>query len=225
MRSKHPLQKIVRLVITIMVLAALPLGIAILDKKLNPDRGIASSGDASPNPDTNSSDLSHLSDEEFHRAFKYQILKDADFYKQDGKMGISLSSFMLKGESGGRVFVCEKYPLYDMIFAAEGVAISGEIPKMIVRGPCLISDDQAHIEPLTIPYEEILESPITQSEFTVPYAERDHVKIFFRNTVETWPTQWNWIGIKFYGNNPEETLEMNGYEIISVLGEPLTIGF
>ena len=84
MKNKHPLQKILRLVITIMVLAALPLGIAVLDKKLNPGRGVASSDEVlAENSETNSSDLSHLSDEEFHRAFKYQVLKDADFYKLD----------------------------------------------------------------------------------------------------------------------------------------------
>lgn len=33
---------------------------------------------------------------------------------------------------------------------------------------------------------------------------------------------WNWTGIKLLGREASDTLEINGYEIISVLGQPLT---
>lgn len=33
---------------------------------------------------------------------------------------------------------------------------------------------------------------------------------------------WNWTGLKLIGREASDTLEINGYEIISVLGQPLT---
>ncbi|WII72094.1 hypothetical protein QJS83_16655 [Bdellovibrio sp. 22V] len=224
MKKKTPLQKTSRMMSLILLLAALPFALMTLEKKLSPLRKVASDGSSNSSEMTVEHDLSEASPEEFKKAFKYQVLKDAHPIETSEGPGVVLGSFLLKNADGAKVFVCEEYPTVDLIFAAEGVAFSGEIPQMVVRTPCLISEDQHHLEAAAIPFATILKSPLQQFEFTasVP-GSREQGKVFFRNVVEFWPTEWTWIGVKFYGKNPENTLSINGYEVISVLGQPLIL--
>lgn len=224
MRRKTPLQKMSRMMSLILLLAALPFAVTILERKLNPQRKVASDQETATTILAADHDLSEASPEEFKKAFKYQILKEASLVRTNAGPGISLGLFLTKNESGNKVFVCDEYPLIDLIFAAEGVAFSGDIPQMVVRGPCQVSADQRHIEALPIPFSKILASPLSQYEFQseIP-GSREKVQIYFRNAAEFWPLEWTWVGVKLYGKNPENTLQINGYEVISVIGEPLTV--
>lgn len=209
--------------ILILILVALPVALFFLDKKLSSKRHVATDGSASETA-AEDKDLSNASPEEFKKAFKYQVLKDASAVETSAGPGVRLGLFLMKNQSGSKVFVCDEYPTVDLIFSAEGVAFSGEIPQMVVRAPCLVSSDQEHIEALPVPFSQIVKSPLSQYEFTVDFpGSREQGKIFFRHVVEFWPTEWTWTGVKFYGKNPEDVLSINGYEVISVLGEPLVI--
>ncbi|WP_374077031.1 hypothetical protein [Bdellovibrio bacteriovorus] len=224
MKKKTPLQKTSRMMSLIILLAALPFGLMFLDKKMSSKRDVANDGSIGSSSASEDKDLSEASPEEFKKAFKYQVLKDASLVETSAGPGVRLGLFLMKNESGNKVFVCDQYPTVDLIFAAEGVAFSGEIPQMVVRSPCVVSADQAHIEALPIPFSQIVQSPLQQYEFKTSLPNsREQGSVFFRNVVEFWPTEWTWIGVKFYGKNPEDTLQINGYEVISVLGEPLII--
>jgi hypothetical protein len=82
--------------------------------------------------------------------------------------------------------------LLQLTFAAEGVAHSGEIPTKTIKAACRVAGDQLHLEGI------LIELPEEEG------------------------AQWNWVGLKLIGQDANDFLEINGYEIISVLGAPLT---
>jgi hypothetical protein len=216
-------KKYLRNGIIILILAALPLAIFILDKKLGEKRYVASDAQNSTgaHPDY---DLSESSPEEFQKAFKYQMLKGATVEKTSIGPGITLGLFLLKNDDDQTVDVCAKHPTIDYVFQAEGVAFSGEIPTLIVRGPCLVGSDRRTIEALPIPFSKIFKSPLSQIQFDGEIPGRsEKSKIFVKNVVDFWPTDWNWVGITLYGPTNVGNLSINGYEIISVLGAPVLV--
>ncbi|WP_041576816.1 hypothetical protein [Bdellovibrio bacteriovorus] len=224
-RQKSPPQKMSRMMSLILLMAALPFILHTLNEKLSPKRKVASDGGlSSVGTISDSFDLSEASPEEFKKAFKYQILKNVEVDQFSDGPGIKLGLFLMKSPAGSRVFVCDRYPTVDLLFSAEGVAISGEIPKMVVRIPCVVSDDQNHIAAFPIPFARIFASPVSDFEFDITAPGiREGGKIFFRNVVDEWPREWAWTGVKFYGKDASDTLEITGYEVISVLGEPLVL--
>lgn len=222
-RNKSPLQKMIRMLSLILALAALPLGMHLLNNKLSPSRKVASEGGlSSVGLQDDTFDLSEASPAEFRKAFKYQMLKNVELVQLPEGPGLKLGLFLLKNASGAKVFVCDQYPTMDLHFMAEGVAISGEVPRMILRVPCIVSDDQKHIAAFPIPFDKIFSSPVSQYEFEVSAPGlRETGKIYFRSVADFWPTDWAWTGVKLYGRDPSDTLEINSYEVLSVLGEPL----
>lgn len=212
-----------RIILSVLILAAIPLGFFVLDKKLGEKRFVANDPENSSGAQADY-DLSESGPAEFQKAFKYQMLKHASLEQTSAGPGITLGLFLLKDRDGKTVNVCEKYPTIDFIFQAEGIAFSGEIPTLIVRGPCLVGSDQKTLEALPIPFSKILKSPLSQYEFNVEIpGYTQTAKVFARNAIEFWPKEWNWVGVTLYGAPDEESLKINGYEIISVLGEPLVI--
>lgn len=221
MKKKTSLQISLRMMTVVLILAALPLMVLVLNKKLSPQRNLAS--DASQETADASSDLSNLSPEEFKKAFKYEILKNVSLEKGQNESGLKLGLFFMKDANGNKVFVCDEYPYIDLIFTAEGMAFSGEVPQMLVRGPCVVSADQKHIEALPIPFHEILNSSTQKFEFQTSFGTTNKVQIYFRNVMGIWPTEWSWTGVTFYQKDPQIKLEISGYETISVLGAPLIL--
>ncbi len=226
MKQKMPLQKIVRMMSLILALAILPFLLKTIEKKMVPQRHPSSDETAPPvmNDHAQGYDLSEATPEEFKKAFKYQVLKNVSVENTAMGPAMQLGLFLIKNESGAKVFVCDQYPTVDVIFEAEGVAFSGEIPRMIVRVPCVVSADQKHIDIAPIPFARILQSAVSEHEFTTSfYNSPEQGKIYFRNVMEFWPTDWNFVGVTFYSADGQKTLQINGYEVISVLGEPLTL--
>lgn len=211
----------IQLILTVLILAALPVGVFYLNHSL--DRNIASddSGSQGGRPEY---DLSEATPEEFKKAFKYQMLKNATLERTSAGPGINLGLFLLRDNDGTTIQVCEKYKTIDLVFRAEGIAVSGEIPTLIVRGPCLVASDQRSLEILPIPFATILNSPLSQHEFAgeIP-GHTEGLKVFTRNIVGFWPSDWAWVGVTLYAGPQDEILQINGYEIISVLGQPLII--
>lgn len=216
--------KSIRTIILVLVFVVLPLSINQLNSRMSTSRRVANVDDESSLSHIEERDLSEATPEEFQKAFKYQTLKNAVMTQSTAGPGVNLGLFFMKNNQGQKVYVCSEYPTVDLLFSADGMATSGEIPLMIVRAPCLANNDQQHIEGLAIPFDDILKSSPETTMFTAQFpGSQEQGRIFFRHITDSWPTKWTWTGVKFYGKNPEETLNINGYEIISVLGEPLVI--
>lgn len=229
MKKKSPqsARQAIRLMMMVLALVALPFGLKKLEQKFNA-RMIASHEETNTRAPASADrfDLSLLDQAEFKKAFKYQMLGESLVIATPDAQGVRLGHFIMPDRDGKAVFACEKFGFIELIYSAEGIAISGEIPKMIVRGPCYESDDQKTIDALMIPFKEVLKAPLSQSQFRFPIAgRRENVSVFFTNVVEKWPTLWNLTGIKLYSEKSSETLGITGYEIISVMGEPMTLNF
>lgn len=186
-------------------------------------RVASSTHDSTPLNSAQNNDLSELDAVEFSKAFKYHLLGTSRLVKSSLKSGVAFGNFYIRGSEGQKNFVCSKYTNLELTFEAEGVAISGSIPKMVVRGPCLNATDFSTIEPLLVPYRKILASPITQRSFQENLPESsEKIQVDFIGVVEQWPTQWNLVKLQM--QSPEgDTLTVNGYEIIAIVGEPITL--
>lgn len=221
MKQKISLRFSFRMMAVVLSLAALPFMVLVLNNKPNPLRKVASEDGTRINTNTNS-DLNRDPS-----AFKYETLRGVAIEKTSQEVGLKLGLFLVNNNTGNKVPVCDLYPFIDLVFAAEGIAFSGETPQMIVRGPCVVSTDQKNIEALPIPFHEILSSPPQKYEFHSLLRGQGKVQIYFRNVVGFWPTKWSWSGVTFYHKNynkdSKKKLEINGYETISVLGAPLII--
>jgi hypothetical protein len=190
------------------------------------ERKIASTHDSEPNHLEKNIDFSELTDEDFSKAFKYQLMTSSRILQTQKYIGIELGNFYIKGSDNQKNFVCSKFSTLELVFQADGIAISGNIPQMKVSGPCLTGSNYHTIEALLIPYKKILSSEVQQKEFkaTLPDSN-EQITIQFQDVVEQWPYQWNLVQVKLYSAESSESLSLNGYEIISILGSPLTLNW
>ncbi|WP_413559491.1 hypothetical protein [Bdellovibrio sp. HCB209] len=178
---------------TIFILLALPIAITYMNNQFSNSRKIAST-ESEGQLDTAlaSADLSGSNPNEFQKAFKYQLLKSAQVTDFSDGMRLHMGHFYMRGDNGQKISVCDRYPFIELAFTAEGVAVSGDTPHTLVQGKCVLASDGLHLEGI------VVELP------------RDH------------GYQWVWTGIKLFNQDKSDYLEVTGYEIISVLGTPLS---
>lgn len=216
------LKKALRLILLTLILVGTPILIYRFNHDADAKRSIASESlsdtdfpEQTLTPDSPNSSL---------KAFKFQILHRAALESSSEGPGVSLGNLKIVLRTGESAFFCEKYKVLDFVFAAEGVSYSGEIPKMIVRGPCLVNSDETLTEALPIPFARIFELDIATTElsFSVPTSPLTG-KIFFKNVYEEWPKEWTWVGVTLYSETPGENIDINGYEIIYVRGAPVVL--
>jgi hypothetical protein len=209
------------------------IGIALLllgglyfgDKFFLQKRGVASfEGQVSTSMGTNYYDLTELTGPDFQRAFKKALLQGLQVHHENGLVGMSWGNFLVKNNSGGKVSVCDKYPNIEVTLKAEGVAYSGNVPELTIRGPCLVSDDGQKILPHLIPLQGLYENVRNNPVYKIAIGTRgDSFVVSAQFLYTEWPQYWNVVGVKLY--NDAEALSMEGYEIISVLDQPLTLDF
>lgn len=122
----------------ILALALLPFLVKEVDQRMSSQlrRPAASDGKQVSSTQAERFDLSELDKGEFQKAFKYQLMAGLQVIETPHGYGLRLGHFLTTRE-GAKIFACEKYPELELIFSAEGIAISGEIPKMVVHGPLL----------------------------------------------------------------------------------------
>lgn len=154
--------------------------ISIFDKASIPlapasgGRGIASVSEE-PTNDFNteaaSIDLSSLSNSELQKTFKYQILRDARATKFQDSVNVSLGLFYVRGLSGNKVYVCERFQEIEVILTS-----SNNIQKKI-KAPCNISDDQNHIEASVINFESAGSTQWTVSDVKLLGEKKDSLEV------------------------------------------------
>lgn len=210
---------------TFLIACLVLLGLGLwLDNSLlvSPTRRIASALNAGTNDGTEQSDLSQLEGSEFLKAFKYALISVGYGLDDGQQFGFRFGNFLLHNDRGAKVFACEEYNTVDLVFQAEGIAVSGEIPTLTVRGACQTANEPRFIEALMVPYREILASSVSQKDF-IGGDSAHPVAVQFQNVVEQWPTSWNLVGVRLSNPEKQTALSLDGYEIISILGQPLTM--
>lgn len=204
----------------IILLSFLLLGIALtyfIDLKSPHHRQVASEQDAELQTQ-DLFDLSESTGDTFHKAFKYQTLKNAIISKQNSLMSLQIGLFLIKGADNKPVPMCENYPTIDFVFSAEGVAIAGVKPSIVMRIPCEVDFSKKHTTPFQINFTDLFAQKPDITEFKIKSATSETSgTLFINNSLGEWPTDWIWSGVRLYGKDGEN-LNISGYEIISVLG-------
>ena len=200
-------------------------GLYAADRLFLQKRGVASfEGQVQSSERARVFDLTDLESGELVKAAKIALVEGLQLKKRPGAVGLAWGQFLLNNESGGKVYACQKFPHFEMTLQAEGIANSGNIPTIIIRGPCISSDDGRHTVALMIPLKGLRESLRENAAYRVNLGEGGESFIMSAQYLyNDWPRYWNVIQIKL--SSDAEILSMDGYEIISLLDQPLTLDF
>lgn len=202
------------------------VGLYATDRLLMPKRDIASfEGLERISDQSRVFDIADLPEKEFYKAFKLALVQGLQLQKENQGIGLFWGQFLVRNSSGSKVYACERYPQFEITLQAEGVAYSGEVPTLDIQGPCLSSDDGQKILPFLIPLKQLHKSLREQAHYKVPMQNErgDYFTISAKNLYNEWPQYWNVVGVKLA--NETENLSMDGYEIISLLDQVLTLDF
>ncbi|MCB0363966.1 MAG: hypothetical protein H6624_13110 [Bdellovibrionaceae bacterium] len=143
-------------------------------------------------------DFSHLEGSALELASQKRLLSDARVVAvaESQDLGVELGHFITRGEAGGKQFACHAYDRVELTFYAEGMAIAGEKPLMIVEADCRIGDDINRISAIPIPVSKILQE--NPGELELQYMEENPVLIRFDHVAGQWPREWTLFSVKLY---------------------------
>ena len=141
------------------------------------------------NPAAISPHLLDLSqDQVFDSASKKRVLSGTKAWKEDGAVAIQVGHFIAKGVNGESSQLCEIFHDLSLTFSAEGMAVSGARPTMIIEGACVASKDGSTTEAIWIPVDQIKGEKPADAElrFTTP----SNIVVKLRDIPGEWPTYW-----------------------------------
>lgn len=148
-------------------------------------------------------DFSNLEGSALSVAAKQRLLEGVEVIKErPQEVGVELGHFVLKNKDGQKVFACEQYDKVSLTFEAEGMAFSGDKPKMELEGACEVSADINRISPLTIPVDKILGQAPGEGEFQ--FFEGKSVTLRFENVFDEWPRHWSLKSLRLYNSQGGE---------------------
>jgi hypothetical protein len=169
-------------------------------------------------------DFSHLEGSALDFAAKQRLLDGAKIIHDKKDIGVELGHFVIKGEDGQKVFACQRYSRVVLSFEGDGVAVSGDLPKMEVEGTCEISKDINSIAAVWIPVSRILGEPVADGEFDL--REGHPAKLKFANVSDQWPRTWMLKSLKLIdptGANGEVSVPTS--ELKQILKKPVILEF
>lgn len=145
-------------------------------------------------------DVSDLAGLALSKKIHERLVGDAHLLYRENEVGIELGQFVTDGDRpGAKRLTCSIYDRVQLVFNGDGEATSSHPPEMLVEGPCLNSAERVlWIEPIWIPYGEILGRPTTTGE--VNYFDQDSFKLSLRFAYmsEQWPKRWVLDSIRLY---------------------------
>ncbi len=124
------------------------------------------------------------------KVFQISQLSAAQIKQQlDNKIKIQAvtdgqKSLRLEGFSSA---LCKTYSQVELHFEAEGIAVEGIAPSMLVKAPCEAGQDPAEMASIVIPYSLILSEKPRNAEFRFDgYTSRFE----FKHSSDEWPRTW-----------------------------------
>lgn len=198
-------------------------GIYLGDRLLLQKRHIASfEGTVTTTNGASFYDISELTGSAFLKSAKIAMSRGMQIHRGAEIAGLSVGNFFVKNAAGSKVYACEVYPNIEITLKADGVAYSGNLPTLSVRGPCVSSDDGQTISFLPIPLKGLYQKVRNNPFLRVPMGDRgDSFLVSALYLYNEWPAIWNVVDVKLY--NDQESIDIDGYEIISLLDQPLTL--
>jgi hypothetical protein len=165
-------------------------------------------------------DFAELKGSALEYASKERLIKKARIISESGFVGIQLGHYLTRDNNGSKAFACQMFDRVEVEFEADGFAVNGERPSLIVSGACVASADINTIEPLWIPIARIMADQSGDSEYE--FREKGTVSIRLNNIGEEWPLYWTLTGVKLYDSNGQNgKVEIDLSEIKTILNKPV----
>ncbi len=166
-------------------------------------------------------DFSDLEGTALSAAAKQRLLENVSVVREGGGVAVELGHFVLKGREG-KEFACEHFDKIQIFFEAEGVASSGEKPKMELDGVCEVASDVNRIAPLRIPVDRIV--GLTPGDGEMEFFDAQRVALKFENVFDTWPKLWVLKGIRMYNSKqPGEEMAVTTEDIAHLSPTPVLV--
>ena len=185
------------------------LGFKVLipkDLKLSNFRTLASL------PNTPAYDLSGLSEGSLRLAATKRVLSESIMSESLEEIHLELAHFQLNIDGRSGRSACDYFGEVQVTFEAQGIAVSGEKPKMQLELPCLVGANDGYLRVVTLPKNEIVELEL--EEPTDSKLFDDELVMRFQDVIDFWPKYWQLKQIVWIPqDSTAEPLEMNlGYD-------------
>lgn len=192
--------------------------------KSSPDQYVSQnySGSRDPAAIRKSYDFSDLDGIALADASKQRLLAGARVLKESSDLGIELGHFVVRSESGEKVFACKQYQKIVLQFDGDGMAVGGERPLMEVEGACEVSADINRMAPLWIPVAKILGEPAADGEFD--FRSEHPIKLKFKNVADAWPVAWVLKNVRLESESGQ-SVEINQDDLRNLTPRPVVLEF
>ncbi|MCH2533474.1 MAG: hypothetical protein MK008_03425 [Bdellovibrionales bacterium] len=169
-------------------------------------------------------DLTRLQGYSLEMAQKKQLIKAHRLQDLNGEISFQLGNFVYEPSEGTQAFICNEYDEIELVFLAEGMAVSGTRPKMTIVSKCMVDGNSTYLSPIFIPYETILSFKAEDQRFD--YYTQYNADILFTNVSMVWPTSWSLDSVRIYNSHTlREGVYIQNSEIIEFNGHPLVINW
>lgn len=167
-------------------------------------------------------DFSHLEGEALREASHRRLISGVRQFSTEKGLGLELGHFVTKGPSGEKEFACHVYNKIELQFVAEGMAVHGKQPQMIVEAACEMAQDINRVRPIWIPMSEIMQMQTGSIERT--FYESSPVHLKFHHLSSQWPRLWVLRGVRMYSDHHVgQELSMGHEELRQILSSGLTL--
>jgi hypothetical protein len=169
-------------------------------------------------------DVSYLEGGALKEASAKQLLQNAEVKIAKDDITVSLGHFVAKSPTGERRLLCDIYDRVELSFLADGMAVNGEQPQLVVTGPCEPSQNLNRTNPIHIPFVDILNQKVGEGEFTFGTTP-DHV---FKATHVSgqWPEQWILSEVKLVNKtNPATFLWLDRRDVYKFSSKPIVLNW
>lgn len=142
-------------------------------------------------------DVSSLEGKALSKKINEQLVSEAHILRENENIGIELGQFVTETKSGRKVLACSVYDRVQLMFKGEGEASHGDMPQLLVEGPCRNSNEKIKwMKPIWIPISDVLKKPTNDGDLN--YYDSEPVSLTFANLGSSWPRRWILESIQLY---------------------------
>ena len=189
MPSKAHFKKLAQVAMLVIVLLYTFSSVEIREKIAG--RFIASSVNRSPSSIQKVFDFSYLQGSALQAAAKERLSSSIYISTSEdkSKVTITMGNFVLKNDQDERDFACGFYDRITFLFEAEGIAIDGEKPKLIITSGCEVGSNINYLNPIDIPVEKLRQQALSNTEFKF-FESHQSTTIQLIESPPAWPQKW-----------------------------------
>ena len=161
-------------------------------------------------------DLSRFDGVSLSRRIKYRIFENAKWIDNGDEHQLVLGNAKFKNSREKTTTLCDAYSMIELVFQAEGIAIAGDAPKIVLRTSCESTEGSEFLNPISIPWKRIKNLKPKERNY-----KEGNTTLFFRSLDDFWPLEWSLFEMRLYPPDGSNSFQITGYDVIAIHGEPL----